>query len=246
MIVPDDWQTQAEPLHYAASDLPNHAWFTQLPAIQQARLVVMANGAEIYGVTEALDRARNTVVAAVDGSAGNPEGDFLAAAYRRGGNLSVYDPVLQVNMVNALLVARQVPPGAVTLTSGSVTGYGQRVPQTALLIPHPGPKWATDPGPAGLAACIESVLGAQSNAWVLTDNEMQGHSQSQALIANLQAINAAHAQTPGYTALTWTAVPPVVKQAVVPGEVLRFTELGRVRLQIRHEPPHKLITVHRP
>ncbi len=112
-------------------------------------------------MTEALDRARNTVVAALDGSAGDPEGDFLAAAYRLRGNLSAYDPAMVINTVNAMLAGWQIPPGAVTLTPGSVTGFGHRVPQTELLIPHPGP-WARNAGPGGLAACIEAVLGAQS------------------------------------------------------------------------------------
>ena len=213
--------------------------------MQRARLVAMASDAEIYSVTEALDRARNTVVAALDGSAGDPEGDFLAAAYRLRGNLSAYDPAMVINTVNAMLAGWQIPPGAVTLTPGSVTGFGHRVPQTELLIPHPGP-WARNAGPGGLAACIEAVLGAQSTAYILTDNEMPGLSQSQALADGLQAANTAAAQQPGYTALTWLVTVPVVEAAMVQGNLLRFTSLGGARLQIRHDPPHRLVEIRRP
>jgi hypothetical protein len=242
MIVPDNFETLAEPQPIPAASLPG---FAQLPPLQQGRLVTMANDQELYTVTVALDRARNTVVAAVDGSAGNPEGDFLAAAYRMRGNLSAYDPVLQVNIVTMLLSARQVPLTAVTLTLGSVTNFGNHVPQTELLIPHPGPQWAADPSAQGLASCIESVLGGQSHAYVLTDNETPSNSQSAALTTNLQAVNNANAMTPNYTILTWTVNDPVVEQMTLEGSFLRFTILGGARLQIGHDPPHKLVIVNR-
>jgi hypothetical protein len=177
MIAPDGWEALGEPQHFPAAGLPGQAWFAPLSPAQQARLVAVADEDEVYSVTEALERTRNTVIAAVDGSAGNPECDFLAAACRLRGNLSAYDPVMVIGVVTGMLAARQVPPGAVTLTAGSVTAFGHHVPQTELLIPHPGP-WAAAAGAGGLAACIEAVLGAQSTAYVLTDNEMPGNSQS--------------------------------------------------------------------
>jgi hypothetical protein len=241
MILPDGWETQAEPQQITAAAIPNYPWFAQLPAIQQGRLVALANAGELRSLTQALDLARNTVVAAVDGLAGASEGDFLAAAYRCRGNLSVYDLVLKINTVTTMLGVRQVPPGAVNLTKGSVTGFGHRVPQTELLIPHPGPEWAFDAGTGGLAACIESVLGPQSKAYVLTDNETPDKSQAAALVTNTQAVNDAHAQEYGYVALTWTVTPlsGYARDSVI-------NDFGGVPMQIRHDPPYKLIVVQRP
>jgi hypothetical protein len=243
MIAPDGWEAMAEPPDFPAAGLAALPWFALLPPVQQARLVAMAGEAEIYSLSQALNRARNTVVAAVDGSAGNPEGDFLAAAWRLRGNLSAYDPAMEVNILTGMLAVRHVPSGLVTLARGSVTAFGHHVPQTDLLIPHPGP-WVGAPGANALAACIEAVLGAQSTAYVLTDNEMPGNSQSQSLISGLQAANDAGLHQPGYTALTWLVTAPVVEQSAVPGSP-RFTDLGGARLQIRHDPPYRLVAVSR-
>src|SRR5580658_6951965 len=183
MIAVDGYENMANPPPpLAAAEVPG---FAALPQVQRDRLAAMAADDELYSVSQALDRARNTVVAAVDGTAGNPEGDFLAAAWQLRGNLRAYDPVMNEAIVNGMLAARHV--AGVILARGSVTGFGQHVPQTELLIPHPGP-WISQPGAAALAACIEHVLGAQSTAYVLTDNE-PGSGQSQALAGGLQAAN---------------------------------------------------------
>jgi hypothetical protein len=184
--------------------------------------------------------ARTTVIAAVDGMAGPPEGDFLVAAYKLRGNLSVYDPVLKVSAVQQMLTKQQVPLNAVTLTAGSVAAFGQRVPQTELLIPHPGWDWASEPGDGGLAACIEHVLGTDSYAYVLTDNDMSNKSQVTVLDANLKAVNSAHAQEPGYVALTWTITK---LSGLARGDVL--SDFGRVPMKIRHDGPYHLVVVHR-
>jgi len=169
-----------------------------------------------------------------------PEGDFLVAAYKLRGNLSVYDPVLKVSAVKAMLTKGNVPTNAVTLNMGSVTGFGQRIPQTELLVPHPGPDWAMDAGTGGLAACIEHVLGPDSNAYVLTDNDMPSKSQVTALEANLKAVNSTHAQEPGYRDLTWTTtkLPGLARDSML-------SNFGGVPMKIRHDGPYHLIVVHR-
>jgi hypothetical protein len=184
--------------------------------------------------------ARITVTAAVDGSAGAPEGDFLAAAYKLRDNLSVYDPDLKVSAVKQMLTQRQMPTNAVILTKGSITGFGQRVPQTELLIPHPGWEWASEAGTSGLPACIEHVLGPHSNAYVLTDNEMPSKSQVTKLDANLTAVNSTHAQEPGYVALTWT-----ITKLSGYGRDSVLSDFGGVPMKIRHDGPYHLIVVHR-
>jgi len=68
----------------------------------------------------------------------------------------------------------------------------------------------------------------------------------QELADGLQAANTAAAQQPGYTALTWLVTVPVVEAAMVQGNLLRFTSLGGARLQIRHDPPHRLVEIRRP
>lgn len=183
--------------------------------------------------------ARRMVIAAVDGASPS-EGAFLAAACEFRGKLSVYDPVLKVSAVNQMLTKLQVPTDAVTLNQGSVKGSGHRVPQTDVLIPHPGWDWASDAGTGGLAACIEHVLGADSNAYVLTDNDMPGKSQVTALETNLKAVNSAHAQEPGYVALTWT----ITKLSGLTRDSV-LEDFGGVPMVIRHDPPYHLLVVHR-
>jgi hypothetical protein len=224
-------------------NLPNQGWYAALPPVQQQRVQVMAgDAAEMWGVAEAIARARNTVVAAVDGSAGKPEIDFLAAAYHLRGHLNAYDPVMNVQLVGHLLTQRNILAGpALSLVQGSITGFGQHVAYTELLIPHPGP-WALDASPAGLAACIERVLGAQSTAYVLTDNEPDsGHSVT--LAANLAALNTASANQPGYLPLAITISDPVVH--TVPdqrlSQAVQFTTIGEVTLQIGHRGGFKLV-----
>jgi hypothetical protein len=229
------------------ADLPNQVWYNSLPQRQQQRLQVMAGDPEgMWGVAEAIARARNTVVAAVDGGAGKPEIDFLAAAYHLRDHLSAYDLVMNVQLVSNMLTQRNITPGpALDLVKGSITGFGQHVAQTELFIPHPGP-WALDAGVTGLAACIEHVLGAQSTAYVLTDNEPDsGHSQR--LAANLAALNNAHASQPGYLPLAITINDPAVQ--TVPNQTLtqavKYTTIGGVTMELRHHGDFKLVQVTR-
>lgn len=243
MIYEPDPQNADNLLPINPNNLGNYNWYANAPQTQRARLTAMANDQEVYLVDEALDRARNTVVAAVDGAAPE-EISFLINAYNLRDNLQVFDLVLNVNVVTAALTHRNFPPGNMTLNHGSVTAFGNQVPQTELLIPHPGP-WARQGPPGGLASCIASVLGTNSVAYVLTDNESQNDSQSADLATQLQNVNNANANVPGYTALTWTIVQPTIIEQLIGQEIVRSTRLGGVLMQIRHSPPHRLVTVQR-
>ncbi|MEU5977162.1 DUF4157 domain-containing protein [Streptomyces sp. NPDC047315] len=190
--------------------------------------------------SEAIKHTRNTVVAAVDGLGGPHEGQFLADAYGQRNNLSAYSPDMSVNAVRARL-GSAVPAGAATLEQGSVTNFGQHVPHTELFVPHPGP-WAVDGGDDGLASCIERVLGESSAAYVVTDNEMPGKSQSQSLEQYIGALNARLGGDDAYRPLRVEVTTPNVKVA---GDGKRTTEMGGVKLQIAHAPPYRLVTIRR-
>jgi hypothetical protein len=196
---------------------------------------------------QALDGARNTVVAAVDGLGGNSEGDFLAEAFRLRGNLHAYDLVLKQQVLGPMLSKRNVPLESVTLTVGSVTMFGEKVPKTELLIPHPGP-WAYDQTSTGLGACIGYVLGPDSKAYVLTDNESSQDGQSAALVQKLQSLNEANAGKTGYTALSWQVDVVKAESKLVDEQLARkadFTVIGGASLQLRHDPPWRLVTITR-
>lgn len=247
MIYSQDPNNADNAVYIQVADLPNQGWYNALPLRQQQRLQAMAGAPqEMWSVAEAIARARNTVVAAVDGGAGKPEIDFLAAAYHLRDNLSAYDPAMNIPFVNHMLTQRNIPPGpTLNLVQGSITGFGQHVAQTELLIPHPGP-WALDVGATGLAACIEHVLGMQSTAYVLTDNEPDsGHSAK--LAANLAALNHAGANQPGYLPLVTTINDPAVQ--TVPDQSLtqavKYTTIGGVTLEIKHHGDFKLVQVTR-
>jgi len=245
MIYFDDPQNPGELQAVDPGNLAGYQWYAQAPAIQQGRLAAMANDPHHeWALADALNRARNTVVAAVDGM-GPGEVDFLVAAYHLRDNLQVFDLVLQVQAVTAALNQANVPTAPMNMVPGSVTNFGQRVPETELLIPHPGSQWATLGIPGGLADCIARVLGANSVAYILTDNETQTASQSASLINRLQDVNNANLQTQGYTPLTWTNTAPHVETETTPTQTLSFTSLGGARMRIRHAGPHRLITVHR-
>lgn len=189
------------------------------------------------------DDWRSTVVAAVDGMAGRPEFEFLLAAYQLRDILFVYDPVLNIDPIRGYFNTNHIPASQVMLTRGSLTGFGHWMPEAEFLIPHPGP-WSLAEGPDGLAGCIEEVLGTGSRAYVLTDNEsLTGEKkQSTKLVSNLQAINASRAKDSGFTPLTWTITTPDI---TTDQSGNRFTVLGGARMQIRHDPPYKLITISR-
>ncbi|MFJ9821722.1 hypothetical protein ACIRU3_42050 [Streptomyces sp. NPDC101151] len=225
------------------AELPNHAWYIAQPPLQQQRLSAMAADPNSYlDVATAVDFARNLVVAAVDGSGGQEEIDFLAAAYRERGHLSVHDPAMNPNFLGFHLAQLGVPQDQrLTLVTGSVTDFGHHVPKTDLFIPHPGPAWvgALD---NDVATCIEYVLGRQSTAFVLTDAEPTSP-QSTNLANRLAAINQANANQTGYLPLVTTIEDPVVRRT----ETDRFVTFGEPGMTIRthHSPEYKVVRITR-
>ncbi|MFD8384655.1 hypothetical protein ACFV2X_40055 [Streptomyces sp. NPDC059679] len=221
----------------AWSQVEGASWYRRLPSVQRRRL----RATEDYTpLDEALDRMRNTVVAAVDGGAGREDVSLLADLYERRGNLSAFDPVMQAPLQQS--VRRRTGSRELSLVRGSVTGFGRHVAYTDVIVPHPGP-WAMDSTAEGLAAALEHVLGAHSTATVITDNEMRGNSQSGELRRNIDAINARNAGRRGY-------VPLVVEVSALDTwyeeDNRRWvTTVWGVPMRLRHQSPFAQVTVTR-
>ncbi|MFJ6573538.1 hypothetical protein ACIQNU_39650 [Streptomyces sp. NPDC091292] len=228
---------EGEASEVAWSQVEGASWYRGLPSVQRRRL----RATEDYTpLNEALDRMRNTVVAAVDGGAGREDVDLLAELYERRGNLSAFDPVMQALLQRNVQMA--TGSHELSLVRGSVTGFGRHVAYTDVIVPHPGP-WATDRTAQGLAAALEHVLGAHSTATVITDNEMSGNSQSGELRRNIDAINARNAGRRGY-------VPLVVEVSALDAWYEEdsgrwVTMVGGVPMRLRHQSPFAQVTVAR-
>lgn len=219
------------------SEIEESAWYGALPSVQRERLRATENHTPL---SDALDRMRNTVVAAVDGGAGQEDIDLLANLYERRRNLSAFDPVM-----------RRTLPGSVesttgqtrelSLVRGSVTDFGRHVAYTDVIVPHPGP-WAMEHTSQGLAAALEYVLGEHSTATVITDNETTGiGSQSEALRRNIEAINARNAGRRGYAPLVVEV--SALRASYQDGQWM--TTVAGVPLRLRHGGPFAQVTVNR-
>ncbi|MEU1299248.1 hypothetical protein [Streptomyces shenzhenensis] len=221
----------------AWSQVEGASWYRRLPSVQRRRL----RATEDYTpLNDALDRMRNTVVAVVDGGAGREDVNLLAGLYERRGNLSAFDPVMQAPLRQS--VRRVTGSHELSLVRGSVTGFGRHVAYTDVIVPHPGP-WAQDSTAQGLAAALEHVLGEQSTATVITDNEMRGNSQSGELRRNIDAINARNAGRRGY-------VPLVVEVSALDAWYEEHqggwvTTVWGVPMRLRHQSPFAQVTVTR-
>ncbi|MGC0352829.1 hypothetical protein RKD25_000118 [Streptomyces sp. SAI-124] len=168
-LITFDAAGEAEEMHW--SQVEGASWYRQLPSVQRRRL----RGTEDYTpFNDALDRMRNTVVAAVDGGAGREDVRLLTGLYGMRGNLSAFDPVMQTPFQQS--VQRRTGSRELSLVRGSITRFGRHVAYTDVIVPHPGP-WAQDATSQGLAASLERVLGEHSTATIITDNEMRDNSQ---------------------------------------------------------------------
>ncbi|KOG86773.1 hypothetical protein ADK38_29170, partial [Streptomyces varsoviensis] len=219
-------------------DVQRMGWYRDLHPDHRERL----GAAGFAAIGEFLEESRNTVVAAVDGSAGWEEAKFLADALRLRENLSAYDPAM-VSFLGGHV--RAAEGETLALVRGPVSEFGRHVPFTEMLVPHPGP-WAMMEGPGGLAGSIEHVLGPLSRALILTDNEMAVGSQAAGLVRNIEAVNAALDGEPGYIPLeveTVDARSAISPSADQPGKEQIL--LGEVPLLLRHSGPFKLVTVTR-
>ncbi|MEN3360678.1 MAG: hypothetical protein V7637_4660 [Mycobacteriales bacterium] len=209
---------------------------------QLDRLIALAEDDQEYiHIINALDQTRNTVVGAVDGGRGGPEGAFLKSAWDWRRNVSAYDPAMKTDALRAMLNKEGLPPATAQLTHGSITQFGQHVPYTDVLVPHPGP-WVIDVQPPDdLASCLETVMGPNSRAWVLTDNETS-KAYATTLVQRITAINQANATRHGYRPLVVAEV-----KAVVPTDIdgQPTTMLGEARLLIGHQPYYRLIRITR-
>ncbi|MFJ6392368.1 hypothetical protein ACIQJT_32710 [Streptomyces sp. NPDC091972] len=234
-LITFDAAGEAEEMHW--SQVEGASWYRQLPSVQRRRL----RGTEDYTpFNDALDRMRNTVVAAVDGGAGRDDVRLLTGLYEMRGNLSAFDPVMQAPFQQS--VQRRTGSRELSLVRGSITRFGRHVPYTDVTVPHPGP-WAQDATSQGLAASLEHVLGAHSTATIITDNEMRGNSQSEALRRNIEAINERNAGRHGYVPLV-VEVSPLTPWY---DENQRgwMTTVWGVPMRLRHQSPFAQVTVTR-
>ncbi|WP_051852769.1 eCIS core domain-containing protein [Streptomyces aureocirculatus] len=241
-VIPDN-ENPGDPqtIYESLADLEKERSFRRLHRDHKARVAALLDDdSVIYRLSEAIEAVKNTVVAAVDGQGGLREAQFLADAHGQRGNLSAYSPDMNVGVITRML-GQFIPGSPVTLEQGSVTRFGHHVPHTELLVPHPGP-WAMDRSENGLAHCIERVLGRSSAAYVVTDNETAGHSQSRAVRRTIEEINNRNRRTDGYRPLRVDVTTPDIRQGPSGG---RTTDVGGVELQIAHQPPYQLITVRR-
>ncbi|MFE7119583.1 hypothetical protein ACFU99_29615, partial [Streptomyces sp. NPDC057654] len=219
-------------------DVQRMGWYGDLHPEHRERLG--AAGFAIIG--DFLEESRNTVVAAVDGSAGREEAQFLTDALKLRDNLSAYDPEMVPFIGSQVQSAEGLTP---VLVRGPVSEFGRHVPFTEMLVPHPGP-WARMGGPGGLAGSIEHVLGPRSKALILTDNEMNVGGQAADLVRNIEAVNEALGGEPGYIPLEVETVDvgsAISRSAAQSGrdQIL----LGGVPLLLRHSGPFKVVTVTR-
>jgi hypothetical protein len=218
-------------------EVNREAWYTKLHPEQQARIngLIEDEGAEL-SVESALEITRNTVVAAVNGTQ-KPEFDFLAEAWKKSDNLSAYDP----EMTSAALGKewKEIPTGTLTLEKSSVTTFGHHIPHTDLLVPHPGP-WVDKASKSeDLASCIEYVLGENSVAYVLTDNEdKDGTRYAKVLVDRINEINNEKQNMEGYRPLVIEDTQATLNQE---GAV----RLGGVNLKPWHTGGYRVITISR-
>ncbi|MEV0633424.1 DUF4157 domain-containing protein [Streptomyces sp. NPDC050619] len=214
------------------------AWYQDLHPDHQQRVEPYIDLDHHVSVGEVIEYTRNTVVGAVDGGR-REDTEFLMDAWHRKQNLNAYDLAMQAGRLRESLEEWGIPPNTMQLTQGSITGFGHHVPHTDVLVPHPGNIWSMAGAPDGLANCLESIMGANSTAWVFTDNEQAGYSQAEAIRTAINAINQENSGNADY-------IPLAVQVTPVTGMTSGDTyDLAGAPLTIGHQPPYRVVTVTR-
>lgn len=213
--------------------------FQGISTEQRDRLTALAIDEDnAYTIAQAIELTRNTVVAAVDGVGGAREGNFVASAWQKRKHVSAYDPHLQPALRN-MLTQHGVPTNTSPLSQSSVTAFGQHVPNTDVYVPHPGP-WVEVGPPDDLATCLERVLGPNSRAFVVTDNETSSDYAGK-LQTRIQHINTQNAHAMGYRPLV-VQIQPIVPQHSGGG---LQTSVDGIPLTLGHQPNYRLVTITR-
>jgi len=215
--------------------------FQNLSPGQQAGLAAKVASAEYFSVEELA--GRSTVTGGVSGP--HPrEGEFLAELGNSRANVYAYDPSMQVAALRQVLDDKKVPEGTVLLRQESITSFGTHVSDIDVFVPHPGP-WLSNPGDTDLPACLEMVMGSNSQAWVLTDNETESNHAAR-LEARITEINNANEETPGYTRLVVAAKNLYKRNDLDTEERLDLgTDTGGIKLGIGHRGDYYLIKITR-
>ncbi|MFI8403987.1 hypothetical protein ACIGG5_27550 [Streptomyces sp. NPDC085463] len=191
---------------------------------------------------DAMTMSRNAVTGAIDVITPQEAGFLVGLAGDRVGGVSAYDPDTTLGAQGILdTVSRREGPaaGSVVANRDFITGFGHHRSHTDNFVPHPGP-WIHLAPPDDLATCLEHVMGPSSHASVLTDNEpSQGFGQ--ALVTNIDAIDAAHAGDPGYVPLTYT----VTEENAQEGHPVDLGIRSPVPYNTVHRPQYRVIRVSR-
>lgn len=213
-------------------------WYKELHSGHQQRMEPYIDHENHVAVGEVIEFTRNTVVGAVDGRR-KEDTEFLTDAWHRKQNLNAYDLAMQEGRLQESLGEWGIPQNTTQLTKGSITGFGHHVPHTDVLVPHPGNIWSMADAPNGLAHCLESIMGANSKAWIFTDNDQGVYSQAEAIRTAINGINQDNSGDKEYIPL---AVEVTQVSGVSPGSTYK---LAGAPLVIGHQPPYRLVTVTR-
>ncbi|MFR9729840.1 hypothetical protein ACL03H_11480 [Saccharopolyspora sp. MS10] len=233
-----NYENVDEPVEMDLDDITARPEFQNLTPAQQRGLAAKVDSEDFFVLQDLL---RSTVTGAVSGP--HPrEGRFLAELAEKRGNVFAYDPEMQEDALRQVLGRSRVPDGAVLLHADSITSFGEHVPRTDVFVPHPGP-WTMAAPDADLATSLDRVLGADSRAFVLTDNE-PGRGYAAWLQKRINDINeAGQRDDPSYRPL---AVAVETIAATATDQRIGFgADSGGVELEVGHAPGYRLLRITR-
>ncbi|MGW4568101.1 eCIS core domain-containing protein, partial [Streptomyces sp. NPDC004561] len=237
-----DEDDEGEMRELSRQEVTTAAWYTELHDDHKERLERYIDGDEEYATVEnALLDTRNSVVAAMDVPFSMHDRRFLKGAWEKHGNVTAFDPEMKENAMEASLDSMGIPANPRRIHRASVTDFGTHVPHTDVYVLHPGPWADRTPAPMSLASCLESIMGANSRAWIVTDDQDTGRDQSGALRTQIENINREKAAGDAdYKPLT-VSVEPVTTTA----DGRHTADLNGVPFVPHHGPSYHLTTVTR-